>query len=166
MLRPSRRPHRYPSGEQFADSEDNPVDAYTPEGIVGADERTDMPTIDLTAADFEETVTKDGITLVDFWADWCGPCKAFAPVYEEASQKYPEIRFGKVDTEAEQQLAGAANIRSIPTLMAFRDGILVFSQPGALPAPALEQVITAVQDLDMDDVRKQIAEAEAQAPQE
>ena len=125
-----------------------------------------MPTIDLTAADFEETVTKDGITLVDFWADWCGPCKAFAPVYEEASQKYPEIRFGKVDTEAEQQLAGAANIRSIPTLMAFRDGILVFSQPGALPAPALEQVITAVQDLDMDDVRKQIAEAEAQAPQQ
>ena len=133
---------------------------------MGADERTDMPTIDLTAADFEETVTKDGITLVDFWADWCGPCKAFAPVYEEASQKYPEIRFGKVDTEAEQQLAGAANIRSIPTLMAFRDGILVFSQPGALPAPALEQVITAVQDLDMDDVRKQIAEAEAQAPQQ
>jgi len=125
-----------------------------------------MPTIELTAADFEETVTKDGITLVDFWADWCGPCKAFAPVYEEASQKYPEIRFGKVDTEAEQQLAGAANIRSIPTLMAFRDGILVFSQPGALPAPALEQVITAVQDLDMDDVRKQIAEAEAQAPQQ
>ena len=125
-----------------------------------------MPTIELTAADFEETVTKDGITLVDFWADWCGPCKAFAPVYEEASDKYPEIRFGKVDTEAEQQLAGAANIRSIPTLMAFRDGILVFSQPGALPAPALEQVITAVQDLDMDDVRKQIAEAEAQQPQQ
>ena len=133
---------------------------------MGADERTDMPTIELTAADFEETVTKDGITLVDFWADWCGPCKAFAPVYEEASEKYPEIRFGKVDTEAEQQLAGAANIRSIPTLMAFRDGILVFSQPGALPAPALEQVITAVQDLDMEDVRKQIADAEAQAPQE
>jgi len=125
-----------------------------------------MPTVDLTANDFEDTVTKDGITLVDFWAEWCGPCRAFAPVYEETSNKYPEIRFGKVDTEAEKELAGAANIRSIPTLMAFRDGILVFAQPGALPAPALEQVITAVQDLDMEDVRKQLTEAEATQAEE
>jgi thioredoxin 1 len=122
-----------------------------------------MPTIDLTHDDFEKAVTSEGITLVDFWADWCGPCRAFAPVYDEASLKHLDVTFGKVDTEAEQALAQAANIRSIPTLMAFRDGILVFAQPGALPAPALEEVTTAVKALDMNDVRAELEKAQAVA---
>ena len=126
-----------------------------------------MPTIDLTADAFEKTVTAPGITLVDFWAEWCGPCKQFGPIYEEASNSNSDITFAKVDTEAEQALAGAAGITSIPTLMAFRDGVLVFAQPGALPRPALDQVIDAVRGLDMDEVHAKIAEqelAQGQAP--
>ena len=121
-----------------------------------------MATLTLTTAAFEDTVSS-GITLVDFWADWCGPCKMFGPIYEAASEKNPDITFGKVDTEAEQALASAAGITSIPTLMAFRDGILVFSQPGALPAPALDEVINAVKGLDMVEVHKKVAEQEAAA---
>lgn len=122
-----------------------------------------MATVNLTADTFVDTIRKDGIVLVDWWAAWCGPCRSFAPVFEQASQTHDDIVFGKVDTEAEQALAGQAGITSIPTLMAFRDGILVFSQAGALPASALEQVVSAVRDLDMDKVREQLAEQEKSA---
>jgi thioredoxin 1 len=125
-----------------------------------------MGTVALTEENFETTVTKDGITLVDWWASWCGPCRMFAPIFEAASEAHDDITFGKIDTEDQQSLAGSARITSIPTLMAFRDGVLVFSQAGALPAASLEQVITAVKDLDMNDVRRSIAEQQASAGRE
>jgi len=117
-----------------------------------------MSTVALTEDTFEETVTKPGITLVDWWASWCGPCRMFAPVFQAASEKHADITFGKIDTEDQPGLSAAARITSIPTLMAFRDGILVFSQPGALPAASLEKLIQAVRDLDMDEVRAELAQ--------
>ncbi len=120
-----------------------------------------MATVTLTKDNFEKTIMDNDTVLVDFWADWCAPCKMFAPVYEKLSEQYPDIVFGKVDTEAEPELAGYFGIRSIPTLMAFRDQIGVFSQPGALPEQVLDDLIKQINDLDMDAVRKEIAEHEA-----
>lgn len=116
-----------------------------------------MGTIELSEADFQQTVTGDGIVLVDWWASWCGPCRMFAPVLEAAAAQHEDIVFAKVDTEAEQQLAAGAGIMSIPTLMAFRDGVLVFSQAGALPAAALEDLISQIRALDMHEVQRAVA---------
>lgn len=120
-----------------------------------------MSTIDVTEDTFQETVTQDGIVFVDAWADWCGPCKQFAPTYEKASEKHTDVTFAKLDTEANQQVARGLDIRAIPTLMAFRDGILIYQNAGALPPAALDDLIQQVKDLDMDDVRRQIAEQNA-----
>ncbi len=122
-----------------------------------------MSTVDLHLAEFEPSVTADGIVLVDFWASWCGSCRSFAPVFEAAAAEHPDITFAKVDTEAEQELAGGLGIQSIPTLMIFRDGILMFSQPGALPKAALDDLIGQVEALDMDEVRKELGVDQAAA---
>lgn len=122
-----------------------------------------MATIETTFDEFGPTVEKEDIVLVDFWAPWCGPCRMFGPIFEKASEKHSDITFLKVNTEQEQQLAAAAMISSIPTLMAFRDGIAVFRQAGALPAQALEDLISQIRELDMDEVRRQVAEAEGNA---
>ena len=124
-----------------------------------------MASVELTHSNFGTQIEKAGITLVDFWAEWCGPCRMFAPIFEAASEKYPEITFGKVDTEAEQLLANEAGISSIPTLMVFRDGLLLYNNPGALPAEALDEIITAVSALNMDDVRKEVDKQNQQAKQ-
>ncbi len=122
-----------------------------------------MATVNVTSSEFEALVLKGGITFVDFWAAWCGPCRSFAPVFEKASDTYPEITFAKVDTDSESEIAAAASITSIPTLMAFRDGILVFRQPGALPAAAFEELIQNVMKLNMQSIKAEIAQEKSQS---
>lgn len=123
-----------------------------------------MATVDITQESLGQTIAENEIVLLDWWAEWCGPCKQFAPTYEAASEKHEDVVFGKIDTEDQQMLAASAQITSIPTLMAFREGVLVFSQPGALPPAALEQVVEAVKGLDMDEVRAEVAKQSPDAP--
>ncbi|WP_312587869.1 thioredoxin [Corynebacterium dentalis] len=124
-----------------------------------------MATVEITGENFQDTISKDGVVLLDFWAEWCGPCKRFGPIFEEVSEQFPDHTFGKVDTEANQELSAALQIQSIPTLMVFRDGVLLAREAGLLPAAALQELIGKAEELDMEEVRKQIEAAQAEQQQ-